>query len=959
MNLQELLHYFPEAKRVGSNYMVRCPAHDDSTPSLGIRESDDGKKILLGCFAQCSAQHITQAVGLKVSDLYLDDTNKRGPALKLTPPKAQPKANFPSPFELKDVWEKATRVDEYGESRGWLFHARKIDPVLVAELDLARVRKTPGLYPWCKSFGGYPYCVLLPVYLASGEFVSLRARSIDPKEKNKELAAKGTAKGTFFANGPTLKMLREGVQVEELWIVEGGTDFLVASTLAPTVAVLGIHSASHSSELYEVLKQRVKKVVLATDLDPAGDKYALQWARPLADKEVYRWKGVEGGTATDINDALKESGSEALLASLAKATLFKDRTDASKEARPKIRVTCQIDEVADQAEQAIANDPQVYQRAGGLVIVTKMREPEVHAMTPAMLRERLCGCAVWSKFDERSNKDKPTTPPDHVINALLDRKEWPNVRELRGIYTHPYLKPGGTLATQNGYDEETKSLLLSDLSLSVPDKPTQQDAILAAKELLEVVRDFDFITESARSAWLALVLSLVARPAIDGSVPLFSFDASTIGSGKTLLVETASLIVRGHSPHVVSAPESPDEWRKLIVTLLLGGESLLLIDNIREGRELGNPTLEAVLTTSNYQDRALGKNALLKLPSTAIWTATGNNLSMSADLARRALPCRLEPKVEDPEKRDDFAYPKLKQWVKAERPRLLRAALVMLRAWCVAGRPCVGSTWGSFEAWNDMIPAVLRWCGLTDPSQAHQDLTKDDPHKTALRGFLFAFRAAFANGEVVTANQILKHTNQPDGESLKNAMESLAPRNGKPHSAPSLSAALRKHKGRIVNGFSLASCLDPHSEVVSWFVKQITKTEENASKPAEHTSRGAEQSPSKEEFAGVAGVYPPIFQSSPKIQKTTMYESKAGNGDTLAEVQETTPATPATPANRVPPQRLQPLADEEKESENVSGNSSFARKPSQDKAEKEENVSVSGKNGVLNGVNPAKVLAES
>jgi hypothetical protein len=51
------------------SYKCRCPAHDDNKESLNVKEGDDGK-VLLKCFAGCSAEKIVTAVGLKMADLF-------------------------------------------------------------------------------------------------------------------------------------------------------------------------------------------------------------------------------------------------------------------------------------------------------------------------------------------------------------------------------------------------------------------------------------------------------------------------------------------------------------------------------------------------------------------------------------------------------------------------------------------------------------------------------------------------------------------------------------------------------------------------------------------------------------------------------------------------------------------------------------------------------------------------
>ena len=50
-------------------WIARCPAHDDKSPSLSIREIDDGR-VLIHCFAECDISQIVSAAGLELSDLF-------------------------------------------------------------------------------------------------------------------------------------------------------------------------------------------------------------------------------------------------------------------------------------------------------------------------------------------------------------------------------------------------------------------------------------------------------------------------------------------------------------------------------------------------------------------------------------------------------------------------------------------------------------------------------------------------------------------------------------------------------------------------------------------------------------------------------------------------------------------------------------------------------------------------
>ncbi len=55
-------------RRSGSGWIARCSAHEDRSPSLSIRDGERG--ILLRCHAGCTFSAITDALGLKASDLF-------------------------------------------------------------------------------------------------------------------------------------------------------------------------------------------------------------------------------------------------------------------------------------------------------------------------------------------------------------------------------------------------------------------------------------------------------------------------------------------------------------------------------------------------------------------------------------------------------------------------------------------------------------------------------------------------------------------------------------------------------------------------------------------------------------------------------------------------------------------------------------------------------------------------
>jgi hypothetical protein len=73
MTLEEIIDRLG-ARRSGKAWMARCPAHEDSTPSLSIDEKD-GKILLFDHGGGCSLQSICDAMGIGVRDLFTNGTS--------------------------------------------------------------------------------------------------------------------------------------------------------------------------------------------------------------------------------------------------------------------------------------------------------------------------------------------------------------------------------------------------------------------------------------------------------------------------------------------------------------------------------------------------------------------------------------------------------------------------------------------------------------------------------------------------------------------------------------------------------------------------------------------------------------------------------------------------------------------------------------------------------------------
>ncbi|MSR55701.1 MAG: hypothetical protein EXS09_20830 [Gemmataceae bacterium] len=410
----------------------------------------------------------------------------------------------------------------------------------------------------------------------------------------------------------------------------------------------------------------------------------------------------------------------------------------------------------DEAIAAMTKDEELYSRAGQLVRIVHDPEtewlgvdypagPRIAAASGPTMRERLTTVADF--YTVKTTDDGweycSTAPPMHTINAILDRGTWAGIRRLTTLIEFPVVLPDGSILATPGYHRQSGLLYMPRTSaeLSVPDRPTLADAEKAITRLCEVVQDFPFAAEHHRSAWVASLLTPLARYAFRGCSPLFLIEGNAPGCGKGLAADVAALIVQGEKLAVTTLPEKTEEFRKRVTSILIRGVPMALFDNV--SGDFGFPELDALLTSHIWQDRLLGESTVIDLPNLTSWYATGNNVAVIGDTARRVCPIRLETPLERPEERQDMAHADLRGWVRAERPQLLSDALTILRAYIIAGKPSMKlPQWGSFENWSDLIRGAIVWAGMADPWLGRADMRArtGDERLAAVSGLMRSWR---------------------------------------------------------------------------------------------------------------------------------------------------------------------------------------------------------------------------
>jgi putative DNA primase/helicase len=248
----------------------------------------------------------------------------------------------------------------------------------------------------------------------------------------------------------------------------------------------------------------------------------------------------------------------------------------------------------------------------------------------------------------------------------------------------------------------------------------------------------------------------------------------------------------------MAPPRDNDEARKLILAIGLEGTSIILIDNV--SGSFGSEVLAAATTTDTWTGRLLGFSKTATVPLRAIWMITGNNVTFRGDLGRRVVACDIDPRCEHPEDRTQFQHPNLRDFVLAERPRLVANALTVLRAFHVAGRPSHGQApKGSFEGWDSLIRGALIWVGAEDPLATRDRIREEaDADLDALRQVMGEWLQTFP--EPVTAAEAVDRANGAGKTELQAALAGLAGCPTAKLDSRKLGYALRRCRERRVAG---------------------------------------------------------------------------------------------------------------------------------------------------------------
>ncbi len=480
---------------------------------------------------------------------------------------------------------------------------------------------------------------------------------------------------------------------------------------------------------------------------------------------------------------------------------------------PLVRVDHDLDLTADDACRQIVKHPNVYQRNQRLVEVL---EGKIRDIPPPIIRERLTSVGTFMGTEKRGAGERaklvPRMPSDQIVQSVYLRGNW-GARPLSGVTDTPIVRRNGTIVQTPGYDALSKFVYAPNVEYpAVEDNPSMDLCHSELRKVLAPISAFPWrLTPTGRSpslaSYISLLLTTMLVSTIDGNIPGYIISANVRGTGKTKLMQIASVIATGNRGSTIGFVDDDDEVRKRIAGSLQSGSRLIMFDNVR--RRISGDAVDMLLTTRSYEDRILGRTENVCYDNNSITIWTGNNLEVDGDTVRRVMPIDIECTDANPETRK-FGFDPVAIAIE-DRPVIVSALLTMIRGWYAHGCPrSEDVVLGSFEEWSSIVPQILIWLGLTNPIDARSassvvvDRTLKETFELAEVWDALERDLGASNG--LTVGQVIRalypdrgEVNLPNGQTYRYTVEGLFQKIGRDHVAKELTSRLRTAKKRVLD----------------------------------------------------------------------------------------------------------------------------------------------------------------
>lgn len=349
VDIVDLVNHYTDLRRNGSQYMGRCPFHEDNSPSFSVNPSD---KVYYCFGCQVSGDVFTfvmekEALDFAAAIEYLADQYNVDLEYEELDPRAAERQKARE--RLYELLERATKfyertlaeADEAAAARAYLAE-RGFSPAVMKKFRLGYSPKA-----WDKLFmpalrQGFSEQELLDAGLAQRNdrgqiFDRFRGRIMFPLSDKKGIVRGFGARGMRDSDKPKYlnsaegPVYHKGTQIfgidharrpaaakKRVIAVEGYADVLALhdAGFEESVAVMG--TAMTEQQAAE-LARMAQRVYLALDADASGRKAALRAAEVLGSHKDTETLVIEIPSGKDPDELVKSGGSEAFEAAIAAA----------------------------------------------------------------------------------------------------------------------------------------------------------------------------------------------------------------------------------------------------------------------------------------------------------------------------------------------------------------------------------------------------------------------------------------------------------------------------------------------------------------------------------------------------------------------------------------------------------------------------------------------------------------
>jgi len=507
--------------------------------------------------------------------------------------------------------------------------------------------------------------------------------------------------------------------------------------------------------------------------------------------------------------------------------------------KPTIRVMAgEIHRVVDAAERELAHSRRHYQRGGLIVTVVTdpgTRETRVQDISAPALVRALAGVATWERFDARAEDWVRIDPPARHATVLFDSTSYHHLPVLSGLARQPYLRPDGSLMTAAGYDASSGMFGVFDAQeFAIPDVPSLADAKAALALLQDLLTEFSFPRNTDLAAALSGMLTAAIRPSLVHA-PMFHARAHMVGSGKSYLCELITAFATPQRGTPTTFPADDEECRKLLLAELLRAPAVIEFDNLT-GDLVAHKSLCTALTSEHMSGRILGVSKTASVSTRSLFLSSGNNVGPVQDMTRRCISIHLDPGCEVPAARS-FKRPDLMREVLRERGRYVAAALIIVRAWIVAGRPKADCRpMAGYGEWSDLCRQPLLWLGLADATESVFEAMAEDPDRETLDRLLTAWESAFGKTAAMVRDAVRVSAFGDQHSELREVLHDIADQRGEVNRRR-LGWWIKRHAGRIVDGRRFVRASGNRS-AEAWQVESVSSVSSVSGTPRAESGGG-------------------------------------------------------------------------------------------------------------------------